>query len=150
MTRRKFCQHPTRHEKSPRIPIGRSPVSLRLLKYILGQYNLEEAKNNVLCPRCHSFETKSMKEDETLEIEGNRDSSDECSNDGEEKVGRPDDGDDCNGNDDYDDGDGSGDDDGSNDSHDDVSYDLSCQQEEALKKLSDVFHFLNIGSIHDK
>ena len=107
-----------------------------------------------------------MKGDESIEIEGNRDSSDECSNDGREKVGRPDDG---NGSDDYDggdgsgdddgdddddsdddDGDGSGDDDGSNDNHDDVSYELSCQQEEALKKPSDVFHILNIGSIHDK
>ena len=77
-----------------------------------------------------------MKEDESMGIEENYDSSDE-----EEKV-------------EYDDGDNNNDDDSGDDndddSDDDTLYELILELEEAIKKLSTIFRILNIDPIHDK
>ena len=77
-----------------------------------------------------------MKEDESMEIEENYDSSDE-----EEKVEYDDGGN----NDNHDDDDNNNDD----DSDDDTLYELTLEQEEAMKKLSTIFRILNIDPIHD-
>ena len=76
MPRRNSCQHPPQHIESSRAPIGQNRVSLRLSKLIRDQYDLDETKITMLCSRRHTLETKSMKEDESVEIEENYDSSD--------------------------------------------------------------------------
>ena len=136
MPRRNSCQHPTQHIESSPAPIGQNRVSSRLLKFIRDQYDLGETKITMLCSRCHTLETKNMKGDESMEIEENYDSSDE-----EEKV-EYDDGSD---NDNHDDDDNNNDD----DSDDDTLYELTLEQEEAMKKLSTIFRILNIDPIHD-
>ena len=132
MPRGNSCQHPTQHIEPSRAPIGQNRVSLRLSKFIRDQYDLDETIITMLCSRCHTFETKDMNEDESMEIEENYDSSDE-----EEKA-------------EYDDG-------GDNDNHDNddnnnddgTLYKLTFKQEEAMKKLSTIFRILNIDPIHD-
>ena len=134
MPRRNSCQPPTQHIESSRAPIGQSRVSLQLSKVIRDQYDLGETKITMLCSRCRTLETKNMKEDESMEIEENYDSSDE-----EEKVEYGDGGDNDNHDDDSDD-----------DSDDDTLYELTLEQKEAMKKLSTIFRILNIDLNHDK
>ena len=145
MPRRNSCQHPTQHIESSRAPIAQNRVWLRLSKFIRDQYDLGETKITMLCSRCHTLETKNMKEDESIEIEENYDSSDE-----EEKVEYDDGDDNDNHDDDGNNNDDDSDDDNDDDSDDDTLYELTLEQEEAMKKLSTIFRILNIDPIHDK
>jgi hypothetical protein len=163
MPRRRYCQHPTRHEKSASAARGDMSVSLELSYFLRDEFGALNDAIRWLCPRCHSSETKAMQSRTTSETPGRRNSSnrklssDDPSKDEEDEDNMRESGE----HDDDGEEESSIDDDVSmNNSGDDVesmdedpvgdAESLSYQQDEAMKKLSDVFKVLNLGPIHDR
>ena len=163
MPRREDCQHPARHAKSASAARGDREVSLELSNFLRDQFGLVNDPIRWLCLRCHSSETKAMQSRSTIEIPGRRNSSnyklssdhlvedeeddgntrESEENDGgsEEQSSIDDDVSMTNSGDDVE----SMDEDSVGDAHS-----LSYQQDEAMKKLSNVFKLLNLGPIHDR
>ena len=153
MPRRKHCQHPNNHGKSAHAARGDREVSLELSHFLHEQFGSLNDPIRWLCSRCQSSETKAMQSRSTSEAPVRRNlsncklSSDHASNDAE--------------GDDNTRESGEHDDDVSmNNSGDDVesmdedpvgdAESLSYQQDEAMKKLSDVFKVLTLDPIHDR
>ena len=163
MPRRKDCQHPTRHAKSASAVRGDREVSLELSHFLRDQFGTIANPIRWLCPACHSIENKAMQSRSISDSHNRRNSSNhKLSSD--HPVEDEEDDDNARESEENDGGSeeqSSIDDDMSmTKSEDDVvSMDedpvhdadsLSYQQDEAMKKLSDVFKVLNLGPIHDK
>ena len=146
MPRKKICQHPTRHLASLSPPTAQRLVFSRLNKFMHDRYDLDDTKVTGLCAKCYAFEQQQMIEDEAMDIEEQTNSDTDVFNDDEEnevEQGRSDIADDndeesddvCN----------------EKESDDDESfYELTYQQEKAMKTLSSVFQILDVGPIHDR
>ena len=163
MPRRRYCQHPTRHAKSASAARGDREVSLELSHFLRDQFGPVNGPIKWLCSRCQSSETTAMHSRSTSEAPARRNlsncklSSDHASNDAESDDNTRE----SEENDEDSEEQSSADEDVSmTNSGDDVeSMDedpvddadsLPCQQDEAMKKLSNVFKLLNLGPIHDK
>ena len=163
MPRRRYCQHPTRHEKSASAATGDREVSLELSHFLRDQFGTTNNPVRWLCPTCQSIETKAMQSRSTSESSDRRNSSnrklssdhpvEDEEDEDKTRESQENDGDS--------DEESSIDDDVSiTNSGDDVeSMDedpvddtdsLAYQQDEAMKKLSIVFKLLNLGPIHDR
>ena len=125
--------------------------------FLTSQYDITDTRIHWLCPRCHTLESKEMT-NQTMEIDTDRNDdddesmtedidSDENDNDLEEEnneyieeeiKGAPEDTDEETDSESMDEEPG------------DVSFDLEYRQNEAMEKLSTVFHLLNVDPIHDK
>ena len=75
MPRRRYCQHPTRHEKSASGARGDREVSLELSHFLRDQFGTIDDPIRWLCPACHSVETKAMQSRSTSESHDRRNSS---------------------------------------------------------------------------
>jgi hypothetical protein len=76
MPRRKWCQHPIKHEKSARVPKGVVAVSSQLSKFLVTQYDVAYTRICWLCPTCHAFESKKMVTHQSMELNDDESSSD--------------------------------------------------------------------------
>ena len=156
MPRRKHCQHPTRHSKSASGARGDMSVAPGLSHFLRDQLGAVNDPIRWLCPRCHSIETKAMQSRSTSESPDRQSSSnDKLPSDNPSKDEEDDD------NIEVSEEQSSIDDDASmtNSRNDVESMDedpvddaesLSYRQDEAMKKLSNVFKLLNLGPIHDR
>lgn len=163
MPRRKDCQHPTRHSNSASGARGDMSVALGLSHFLRDEFGVVNDPIRWLCPRCHSIETKAMQSRSISEIPGPRNSSnhklssdnpvedeedDDHTRESEENDG---DSDEQSPIDDDVSITNSGDDVESMDEDPvDDADSLLYQQDEAMKKLSDLFKVLNLGPIHDR
>jgi hypothetical protein len=164
MPRRKDCQHPTRHAKSASAARGDREVSLELSHFLRDQFGPVNDPIKWLCRRCHSSETKTMQSrsinetsdrrnlsnhklssDHPVEDEEDddhtRESEDNDEDDEDEQSSIDDDMSITNSGDEIESMD--------EDPVDDAAS-LSYQQDEAMKKLSEVFKVLNLGPIHSR
>ena len=163
MPRRKYCQHPTKHSKSASGARGDMSVSLELSHFLRDQFGAVNDPIRWLCPRCHSTETKAMQSRSASEITDFRNSSnrklssnDPSNNEEDEDTIREseehdEDSEEQSSSDEDVSMSNSGDDvESMDDDPADEAHILSYQQEEAMKKLSNVFKLLNLGPIHDR
>ena len=170
MPRRKCCEHPTRHANSTSAPKGLIPVSAQLLTFLASRYSVPDIGVRWLCPRCHTSESKEMKNQRTMETNDHHSSSGNDLSTGKSSI--DDDNDEINNQEDDDlsvdnamEGESinGGDDDGRSFTNDEetgsesmdeepgnIPYDLAHQQDEAMQKLSSIFQLFNINPIHDK
>ena len=63
MPRQKYCEHPINHGKSTRVPKGIKAVSLQLSNFLISQYDVAHNQIRWLCLRCHTFESKKIRQD---------------------------------------------------------------------------------------
>ena len=163
MPRRKYCQHPPRHEKSASAARGDREVSLDLSNFLRDQFGPVNDPIRWLCRRCHSSETKAMHSSSTSEGPDRRSSgnrklpSDHLSKDEDDDVNireseeNDEDSEEQSSTDDNVSTTNSGDDVESMDEDPvDDAESLSYRQDEAMKKLSSVVKLLTLGPIHDR
>ena len=72
MPRRKCCQHPTRHAKSTSEARVLNVVSLELSMFLTSRYDVTVSRFRWLCPRCHTFESKEMKNHQAMKTTNDR------------------------------------------------------------------------------
>ncbi|CAF2736002.1 unnamed protein product, partial [Rotaria sp. Silwood2] len=75
MPRRNCCNHPTRHKNGVSIPKGTIAVSVKLSKFLITRYDLDDSHVRWLCPSCHSSETKEMENYQSTETSDIQDAS---------------------------------------------------------------------------
>ena len=81
MPRSKYCEHPTKHANSVRLPKGIMAVSIQLSNFFPSRYNMIDIEIRWLCPRCHSFELKEMTSHQAEEMSDVEASNDDDEND---------------------------------------------------------------------
>jgi hypothetical protein len=145
MPRRQLCQHPTLHKDSSYTSTGSRWIPSHHLKFICNRYDLKELNIRWLCPKCLKAETEMMNKEHGMlgEDDMNTSSDESCENGSINNEEEDDDGREIdNENDEHDSDERSSD--------DDMLYELTYRQEQAMEQLSADFELLKMGPIHDK
>ncbi|CAF1544040.1 unnamed protein product [Adineta ricciae] len=176
MPRRKYCEHPIKHEKSARVPKGVVAVSSQLSNFLIAQYDVADTRIRWLCPTCHASESKKMMTHQSSELNDDESSSDDAFmiesspvndqkkdddavnvefddlNVEEKENPHMDSGiiDESNDDDESPCADGTTDPESMDEDTCHAVYELEHQKEKAMEELSNIFKLLNIDPIHDR
>ncbi|CAF1651943.1 unnamed protein product [Rotaria magnacalcarata] len=71
MSKRKYCEHPSKHANSTRVPKGVVFLSTRLSMFLISQDEVADDQIYWRCPRCHAFEWKEMMTRPSIELSDN-------------------------------------------------------------------------------
>ncbi|CAF2960801.1 unnamed protein product [Rotaria sp. Silwood2] len=177
MPKRKYCEHPTKHVNSTRIPKGVMPVSPHPSMFLISRYDAADGRIRWVRPRCHAFEWKEIMTRQSMDLTNNESPSEGKAMAEDSSVRDDENGDAVNGefndlnekeeqNPLMDNGilaESKNDDDDLSYMDDEttnhesmneeigyVSYELEYQKDKVMEQLSTIFKLLNIDSIRDK